>query len=279
MRALKQSAVWLAVALACVVLTSILTGCRTANPAAGVPSDQKTPVVVNADSRAVLMQGLSVDAQVLATALESSPESGSVIYLDHHGYVYDSGGNVVYHPVSKEPLRCSTKIVAKLNSLQGIEALAGAEEIDYEIGGRSYLPDLPDHLKHLDTTPVPLRLRVKGLASAGMTSHVAAAREAAAKERAAIYEGMAKLATARGAAFAIRAEAVAGGLVKVTTAAGELVGRVIAAKPLTAAGIAGRVIEAVIQGADGKQQTVVAQGDDATCIGDGCSVPVEWLSE
>ena len=37
MRALKQSAVWLAVALACVVLTAILTGCRTPN-AASVPS-------------------------------------------------------------------------------------------------------------------------------------------------------------------------------------------------------------------------------------------------
>lgn len=278
MRSLKRSAVWLAVALACVVLTAILTGCRTPN-AASVPSDQRTPLVLNADSRAVLIKGLSVDAQVLATALESSPESGSVIYLDHHGYVYDAGGNVVYHPVSKEPLRCSTKIVAKLNSLQGLEALAGAEEIDYEIGGRSYLTDLPDGLKHIDSTPVPLRLRVKGLASAGMASHVAAAREAAAKERQAIYTGMSQLAAARGAAFAVRAEAIAGGLVKVTTAAGELVGRVIAAKPLTAAGIAGRVVEAVIQSADGKQTSVVAQGDDATCIGDGCSVPVEWLSE
>lgn len=279
MKVLKQCSLWLAVALVAVIVVSVLTGCRTANPAAGVPSDQKTPVVVNADSRAVLMQGLSVDAQVLATALESSPESGSVIYLDHHGYVYDAGGSVVYHPVSKEPLRCSTKIVAKLNSLQGLEALAGAEEIDYEIGGRSYLTDIPDGLKHIDSTPVPLRLRVKGLASAGMASHVAAAREAAAKERQAIYTGMSQLAAARGAAFAVRAEAIAGGLVKVTTAAGELAGKVIAAKPLTAAGIAGRVVEAVIQGADGKQTTVVAQGDDATCIGDGCSVPVEWLNE
>lgn len=276
---MRRMSLWLAVALVAVVVASVLTGCRTANPAAGVPSDQKTPVVVNADSRAVLMQGLSVDAQVLATALESTPDSGSVVYIDHNGYIFDPGGNVVYNPVTKEPLRCNTKIVTKLNSLSGIAGLAGASKLDYEVGGRSYLENLPDGLKHMDTCPVPLRLRVEGLASAGMTSHLAAAREAAAKERTAIYAGMSQLAAARGAAFAIRAEAIAGGMVKVTTAAGELVGKVIAAKPLTAAGIAGRVVEAVIQGADGKQTTVVAQGDDATCIGDGCSVPVEWLSE
>ena len=275
---MKRS-IWIAVALVAVIVASVLTGCRTANPAAGVPSDQKTPVVVNDDSRAVLMQGLSVDAQVLATALESTPESGSVIYIDYNGYIFDPSGNVVFHPETKQPLKCNTKVVTKLNSLQAITNIAGAEDLDYEVGGRSYLNDLPDHLKHMDGCPVPLRLRVKGLQAAGTTSHVAAAREAAAKERTAIYAGMAQLATARGAAFAIRAEAVAGGLVKVTTAAGELVGKVIAAKPLTAVGIAGRVVEAVIQGADGRQTTVVAQGEDATCIGDGCSVPVEWLSE
>lgn len=271
---MRTESVCSVVALIALVVAVLLsgTGCVRTRPA-DVPSDQKTPVVVNADSREVLMEGLSVDAQVLATALESSPESGSVIYLDHHGYLYDAQGAVVYHPKTGDPLRCSTKIVAKLNSLQGLESMAGAEEIDYEIGGRSYLPDLPDTLKHIDTTPVPLRLRVKGLASAGMASHVAEIREGAAKERSAIYAGMAALASARGAAFAVKAEAVAGGLVKLTTAAGELVGKVISTQALGPVGAATEVIEAVIQLADGLKKTVVAEGDAAQCIGDNCSEP------
>lgn len=275
---MRKISLWLAVALVAVVLASVLTGCRTPN-AASVPSDQKTPIVVTPESKEVLMRGLDLRERVFASALESNTENGSVLFVDHEGFLFGQDGNPFLHPVTKEPLRVHTQIIAKLNSLQGLTSMAGASKIDYEIGGRSYLTDLPDGLKHMDTCPVPLRLRVEGLDAAGMTSHVAAAREAAAKERTAIYTGMSQLAAARGAAFAIRAEAIAGGLVKVTTAAGEIVGKVIAAKPLTVAGIAGRVVEAVIQGADGRQTTVVAQGDDATCIGDGCSVPVEWLSE
>ncbi len=218
-------------------------------------------MVLNDDTRAVLLSGIKSDVQVFASALESIQDSGTVIFIDHNGYVYDPEGRIVFG-VDGQPLRVQTKIIAKLNSLQNLKDVTGIGKLEYEVGGRPYLRDLPDGLKHIDQCPVAIRLTVESIEALQATSHVPAIREAAAKERAAVFEGLAALASAEGAAFATRVEAVSEGIVKVTTAAGkEIIGRVLGTYPLEL-GIEGAAtaIGAAIQSDDGTISKIIAEG-------------------
>lgn len=265
MRTQRSWGEWFAAVLLVLLFLWLLPGCARFG-AAGVPSDQKTPLVLNADTMKVLLNATDKDSQILASALEATPESGSVIYVDQQGYVYGPDGRIVPDPKTGEALRMRTKIVAKLNSLQSFKELAGVAEVDYEIGGRSYLTDLPDNLKHLDQCPVPLRLRIKGLQTASIDSKVAANREAAGKEREAIFAGMSALATSRGAAYAVRVKAIADGVQVVTAAGAEIVGKVLTARAVPSTSLAAgitKAVESVIRQTDGTLTPLVAEGDNA----------------
>ena len=182
----------------------LLAGCRLLP--ASVPSDQKgAPMVITQQQVELLGKGVDKDVQVLASALENNTDGGSVIYVDHNGYIYDAAGSVVYDKNDPpQPLRVRTKIIAKLNSLQNFANVTGVRKVKYEVGGRSYLVGLPDGLKHMDTCPVPLLLEIEGADAVGVKSPLAEQRVAAGQEREAIYAGLSKYAEARGAAFATR---------------------------------------------------------------------------
>lgn len=251
-----------------IVVLAILgtSGCTRLGIGSAVPSDQKTPVIVTPETVKVLGKAIDADVQVLASALEQNTDSGSVIYVDHNGYVYDAAGNIVYGP-DGQPLRVRTKIIAKLNSLQNLQDLTGVAKLEYEVGGRCYLDQLPDGLKHMDNCPVPLMLRIEGIDKVAIDSPLAEQREASAKEREAILAGLSDYARARGDAFATRVTALADGTVKVVTATGkEIIGRVLGLTPLEA-GIEGasNVIQAAVQTRDGTE-TVVAEGDAAETL-------------
>lgn len=249
------------------VLAFSMCACKSILPAS-VPSDQKTPVVVNTISRDVLIEAIKYDNPVLASALESNTEGGSVLYVDHWGFIFTPDGNVVFGK-DGEPLRLHTRVIAKLHSLADFQQLEGVAEVEYVIGGFQAEP-LPDNMRHLvpSLCPVALQLRLKGLNAATVASQVPASREAAAKERAAILNGLAALAEARGAAFATKVEAMADGIVKVVTATGkEIIGRVTGTHLIDAAvDGAGTVIEATMKQGDGSTTKVVAEGDNAAAL-------------
>jgi hypothetical protein len=251
-------------------------GCARFGGAASVPSDQKTALVLNQETARVLMNSTDKDSQILASALESSPESGSVLSVDHKGYLFGPDGKIQTDPKTGNALQVSTKMVMKLNSLAGFKELAGVAEVDYEVGGRSYLADLPAELKHMDTCPVPLRLRIKGLNNAALSSNVAANRTAAAAERDAIIRAMAELSKAKGAAFAVKVDAIANGVRVITLAGAEVVGTVLktALLPTSSADVAAGVanaITAVIRTPDDKLVDVTAEGANATVLQDASS--------
>lgn len=248
------------VGLACVVL---VTGCLGTKGPATQPSDQVTTIVVNPETARVLGKAVDADAQVLASALENVQEGGSVIYVDHQGWVYGPDGNLVI--IENKPIQLRTKIVAKLRSLQEFSALSGVESAEYEIGGRGYLDKLPDNLKHIDSCPVPLRLKITGLNTADLTDKTAERRRAAAEERAAIFTGMAKVAEARGAAIAQIIKVSTDGTVSIITATGkEIIGRVLGLTPIEMAiGAGAKMYEISVQTDAGKVEKAVATADVA----------------
>lgn len=252
--------------LASLCLLFLGLGCQRLKPAA-VPSDQKTPVVWNDNTRDVLLGMGQMDAQVLASALESNTESGSVIYIDHSGWVYNPDGTL-FLDKNGNPVRVRTKVIAKLNSLKELANMQGVGKVRYKVGGFGYVCDLPEGLKGKDLCPVALDLEIDGLQAMGAVDTTAANREAAGKERQAIFDGMSKLAAAEGAAFATKVTALADGTVKVATAAGkEIVGRVLGTYYLeeVIAG-AGKVVGARIGQKDGTEARVVAEGDAGAAL-------------
>jgi hypothetical protein len=202
----------------------------------------------------------------LASALESVQDAGSVIYVDHKGFVYDPDGQVVFGQ-DGNPLRVNTRIVAKLRSLEAIDNLEGIASLEYEIGGRNYYEDLPDSLKHMDACPVPLILRVQGVESASMSPVSPELRRASAEERATILQGLASYAEAEGKAFATKAEAVANGFVKVITATGEEILARVGPTAMIETGVegAGKVLEATLRTPDGDRK-VIAEGETAKVL-------------
>lgn len=259
------------IAITALLLVLLLPGCTRFKTPAAVPSDQKGAMVLTPETMKVLLAGVNNDAQVLASALESSPESGSVLYQDHYSYAHAPDGSIQTDPKTGEALKTRTKMVAKLNSMQSFTQLQGVAEVDYEIGGRSWFEDVPDNLKAMDASPVVLRLRIKGLNEAKVANNVPAIREAAGKERAAIFAGMSALATAKGAAFAVRVEAIANGVKAVTSAGAEIIGQVIKTTVLpvpadmVTAGVK-RAVSAVLRTPDNTLVDVVADGDNATAL-------------
>lgn len=255
-------------ALATVLALALASfGCKSTPSTASIPSNQMTPVVYNQQTRDVLLGMGELDAQVLASALEQNTENGSCIYVDHAGFVYNPDGSVFLDPDGK-PLRVRTRVIAKLNSLKSFENLTGVKSVEYEVGGYCYLKDLPEGLKGKDLAPCALRLKIDGIDSASIGDTTAANREAAAKEREAIFKGMSELATAKGAAFATRVEAIEGAAVSILTAAGkEIVGRCLGTAPIEAA-IAGatKIVEAKIDQGNGTVSTVLAEGEQADAL-------------
>ena len=247
------------------------TGCSRFKTPAAIPSDQKGAIVLTPETMKVLLAGVNNDAQVLASALESSPESGSVLYQDHYSYAHAPDGSIQTDPKTGEALKTRTKMVAKLNSMQSFTQLQGVAEVDYEIGGRSWFENVPDNLKAMDASPVVLRLRIKGLNDARVTNNVPAMREAAGKERDAIFRGMSALATAKGAAFAVRVESIANGVKAVTAAGAEIIGQVIKTTvlpvpaDLLTAGVS-KAVSAVLRTPANELVDVVADGDNAATL-------------
>jgi hypothetical protein len=105
------------------LVSLLFGGCRGIDPAS-IPSNQPTPVVWNEQTRAVLQKAAENDIQVLASALESQAESGSVIYVDHNGWVYNPDGTL-FLDKDGNPIHVRTKVVAKLNSLKELSDLSG----------------------------------------------------------------------------------------------------------------------------------------------------------
>jgi len=255
--------------LACVAVFAALAGCKSTQPAA-IPSNQMTPVVWNADTAAVLTTGLQTGGKVLASCLEQNAESGIVIYVSYDGWVYNPDGTLFLDQAGR-PIKLKYEVVAKLNSLKELAEMQGVDSVDYIVGGFGYLKDLEGDQKGKDLRPEALRLHLKGAAVVKAVDSTAANREAAGKEREAIYAGLSKYAEARGVAFATQVKAVADGVVQVTTATGVIVGQVMSAKAVTIAGVAEKAVEAVIRRTTGSTETVVAAGAEAEALCDGCA--------
>ncbi len=223
-------------------------GCSTLNPASK-PSDDKTPLVLNETSAKVLMAHSDRGDDIMASALESIQSSGNVIFIDHEGYLFDGDNKPVI--VQGQPVKIKTKVIAKLNSLPNIESLK-ATKFEYEVGGYSHLRHVPDTQKALThLAPTALFVNVEGIDASARAAE-AEIKAASAKEREAIFAGMAALAQARGAAFATKVEALSDGITKVTTVAGrEILGQVTGTK----------TIEAAVEGVDKVKEIVIKPND------------------
>jgi hypothetical protein len=257
--------------LAALVLSGL--GCSRLRQPAAVPSDQKTALVWNADTRDVLMNASDKDIQVLASALESNAETGSVIYIDHQGWVYNPDGTLFVDQLGK-PIKTRTRVIAKLNSMKELAQMEGVEEVEYSVGGYEYGKDLPVALQGKDLCPQALRLRIKGIGKLAAVDPTAANRQAAGAERALILKGLSDLATANGAAFAVKVKAVADGVQIVTAAGADIVGKVLTAAVLPTSGVpadllkAGvtKVVKAVIRQPNDQLADVVADGANADAL-------------
>lgn len=256
------------VALLMVVLLWVLPGCARFKTPAAIPSNQMTPVVWNADTAAVLKRGLDTGGKVLASSLEQNTESGSVIYVNHQGWVYNPDGTVFLDKEGK-PIRVSTEIVAKLNSLKELATMEGVQDVEYRVGGFHYASDLPEKLQGKDLCPEALYLKITGIGKLAAVDPTAANRKAAGEERTAIFAGLSDLATAEGAAFAVRVQALSKGFAEVTTAAGSFVGQVIKtyAVPiptdLVKEGVT-KLVKAVVRDKDTGDLTDILAADTAT---------------
>lgn len=249
------------------------TGCRKIEPAA-IPSDQRTAVVWNEETRDLLMGAVDKDAQVLASALESNTESGSVIYVDHQGWVYNPDGTLFVDKDGK-PIRVRTKIVAKLNSAKLLADTAGVKTLKYRVGGFGYVKDLPEALKGKDLVPEALVLEVENIDVMKNRDNAPELRTAAGAERTAIFNGMSTLAQARGAAFAVRVKAVADGVSVVLSTGAELAGKVLKATAVPEASLGAelvkagaKAVQAVIRTDDNKLVDVVACGEAGDALTD-----------
>lgn len=246
-----------------------LTGCKTFFNPAGTPSDQKTPIVLTPETAQVLMNATNKGEIALASALESNTENGSVIYADRNGYLLTPEG-LPFIDKNGMPLKVSSKVVAKLNSLQNFKDLQGVKEAEYIVGGYEHLQYLPDGLKNMmsDASPCLLKLRIVGIDAAAINSPVPDARKAAAVEREAIIKALAVLAEKRGIAYATKVDALANGLTKITVGVGEaIIGRVLGTYAVEAAAASlSRVTEAVIQTPSGATARVLAAGEDAAAL-------------
>lgn len=256
--------IWIAVLIAGL---AVLTGCKTATSPAEIPSNQMTPVVWNENTRDVLMNATDKDIQVLASALESQTESGSVIYVDHQGWVYNPDGTL-FLDKKGNPIKVRTRVIAKLNSLKELAGMESVQSFKYRVGGFDYVKDLPETIKNKDLCPEALHIEVEGIGVLNAVDTTAQNREAAAKEREAIFAGLAQVASARGAAVAIKVQAMADGAVKIITAIGqEIVGRIVGTTVLeTSVSGASRVLEVALQKSDGTQTKVITEGKDSDVI-------------
>lgn len=259
---------WVLMAIVVMCVCSWMAGGCVRKPmAAAIPSNQLTPVVWNDNTRDVLLGMGEKDAQVLASALEQNTEGGSCIYVDHLGYIYNPDGSV-YTDKDGKPLRTRTRVIAKLHSLADLQGVAGAGKVRYVVGGYDYVKELPEGMKHKDLTPCALMLDIDNLQGAAVADNIPDRRRAAAEERGVILKGMADLATAQGAAYAVAAKATAEGVVDVATAAGKhILGRVLATWPLEVAVEGARnVTLAAMETKAGRTEKVVAEGDAAAAL-------------
>ncbi len=208
------------------IMVLALVGCNTFRPSpAEVPSEQRTPYVLNAHTLEALQTAIGGDAQVFASTLDSVQESGNAIYIDHSGIVYTAAGEPFV--INGQIVRVSTKVIAKLNSMHNLESLQGIEELEYDIGGYEWIKNIPETWKNRDLPPQALRLRVKGIETASVSPATPAIIAAYAAEKGAIFTGMSEYAEAKGVAFAVKVEALHDGFARVITASGrEIVGRI-----------------------------------------------------
>jgi len=246
-------------------------GCSHFKSPAEVPTNQKTALVLTKESAEVLAQALGLDQQVLASALESIQEDGSVIYTDYRGVVRNPDGTPLV--VEGKTVELSYKVIAKLRNLGMLKTLEGVEFLEYEIGGfgGENVALIPDSVQR-SIVPVAFRITAKGVGKVSAESAAADIIDAYAREKGAIFTGLSELAEAEGKAFAVKATAIGDTAVKIITATGsEIVGRVTGTKPLES-GIAGarNLIEAVIEKDDGTVETVIAEGAVADCIDGAC---------
>lgn len=108
--------------------------------------------------------------------------------------------------------------------------------------------------------------------------------DAVAKEKATIITGMAELAAARGAAYAVKCEALSAGAARFITAIGDVTGKVLShvilptPAELAAAGVT-KIVQAVIRKDDGGTQEVVLADtptSQAATVCEGCELPANF---
>lgn len=239
----------------------VAVGCNSLRPTpnlSAVPDAALvTPVVLNDATMGVLQTALDKDSPILASALSAAKDGASCIYIDHQGFVYDPAGNVVMDGKGN-PLRLRTQIMAQLASLQALKEMGGASKLKYTVGGRGYLRDLPDHLKHVDQCPVALEIEVDGLSGVRTESPTPAIIAARTAEREAIFAGLAAEIRERYIGRGRVIEAVSNGLTQVIATTGEkIIGEL---KGFTLVGAAGEAAKVLIKpnGGDAVQSVSVA---------------------
>lgn len=248
-----------------VAIVVTMAGCAKFRGASLVPSDQKSAaLVLTPESAGVLIQAIQKNVKTLASSLESVPENGSGFYQKTDSYIIGPDGKPLTDK-DGNPLKITTEQVTKVNNLQNFKGIDNLTEAEYTLGGYDYVQDLPENLKQMVSgmPSVLLKLKIKGAGAVAVQGTTPANREAAAKERAAIFTGMSELAKAEGAAYAIKVEAITNGVATISTSAGNLVGTILKAQAMTTpVGLAtegvSKVVSAIVRTKDDKLVDVVA---------------------
>lgn len=197
-------------------------------------SGEKTPIVVNRDTEETLTDRGVVDARILAEALSAVQDQGSVIYVDHDGVVRSPDGTVFVDKDGRT-LRVRTVTIAKLNSLQALQGIEGVGKLTYVVGGRGYLPDLPETQQFDTGGPEALRLEIENVDRAAAASPLPDIVAARTEERRAILEGLPAVVKEQWIGKNARLQLLGDGLARVITNAGKAVeGVLLGASPIGA---------------------------------------------
>jgi len=242
MRDMFQAAAVAVVLLAVLVMASGcgMLGGMPSGPdltSATVPSDQRTPIVLTQESVDVLTHQGVTEAKILAEALSAVQDQGSVIYVNHEGYVWGPDAKPIFDAAG-QPLKMRTQIVAKLNSMHALQNMQGVEQLEYLVGGVPHLTGVRADMQNvaLSTAPVPLYLSVRGVNAASVDSRLPEVIQARAAERDAILRHLPAIVREQYVGQGKVIQATADGLVTVLTATGQAVtGVLLAANPTSAA--------------------------------------------
>jgi hypothetical protein len=238
---MKTKATVMGLAAAAVLATAGCRGTALHSDAATQASQgarQVTPLVVNRETVDVLTNQGVVDARVLASALESVQDQGSVIYVDHQGIVRAPDGSIFVDPEGRT-VRLRTVTIAKLNSMHALKDVTGVQKMRWIVGGRGYLSDLPPNQQYDTGAPEALRLEVDNVATVAAVSPMPDIIRARVEERTAILAGLSDVLRETYVGENRRVELLADGLVRVVTATGQTIEGVLVAASPAGAGVAG----------------------------------------